>query len=60
MNKERKIQICYSSYSEEPDTYEIVKFPADTPNFEIDDYCYDVVETEYGNMRGFSWEELFN
>ena len=55
---ERVIQICYSSSNGEPNTYEVVKFSYDTENWEIDQYCYDVVETEYGNQRWFNWHEV--
>ena len=56
--KDRKIEICYQASGDEPNTYEIVRFPAETPDFEIDNYCYDVVSTEYGNRRWYSWKEL--
>lgn len=55
---ERKIQIRYSTDTGEPDTYEVVRFSAETTDNEIDQYCYDVVEYEYGNKRWFDWHDI--
>jgi aminoglycoside phosphotransferase family enzyme len=52
----RKISICYED--EEARIFDYQEFSDETTDFDIDDYCYDVVSECYGNEVWFSWEEL--
>lgn len=55
---DRQVLIRYSTNTGEPDTFEVVKFPAETTDDEIDQYCYDVVDYEYSNQRWFDWTDM--
>ena len=53
----REIKISFFINSSHP-VIKYEKFPDCYSDYDIDDWCYDIIEREFGNNGSFMWEEF--